>query len=113
MNRIKWMSVAVCVLFHASVPADVYEDLMAEEQAHVVRSQACVFNQDITVELEKGQALELTCPANEHGITKFVIYYYDATINSEPEPILRADAWLGNGGFSGGGFGGGGASGSW
>ncbi|UCD51765.1 MAG: hypothetical protein JSW27_03860 [Phycisphaerales bacterium] len=105
MNRMRWVPLAVCLLFQTAARADVYADLMAEEQAHVIRSQECVFNRDITVELEKGQALELKCPANEHGITKFIIYYHDMTIPGESEAmsILRADAWFENGETSGGG----------
>ncbi|MBN1360080.1 MAG: hypothetical protein JW993_05790 [Sedimentisphaerales bacterium] len=104
MKDAKWMPVLLCFLFHATAHADWWDDLVAEAQVHVVRTQECVFNQDIAIELKKGQALELKCAPNVHAIARFIVYYYyDTTITGTTEPVIRCDAWFETGATSGGG----------
>jgi C-terminal processing protease CtpA/Prc len=85
------------------VSADSYEELIAAAKSRVVATQDCAFNQDIEIDLKRGQAVRLNCPTNEHQITSFLLYYYETFIAGKTEGIIRVDAFFANGNTSGGG----------
>lgn len=98
-----WVLSCTVMLCCRTMRADRYAELMAEARGRIVSSQDYVFNQDIEITLKKGQALRLDCPANEHQITGFVLYYHEMPIRDEMEDIIRADAMFEDGTASGGG----------
>jgi len=103
VNGARWVAVCTALLCGTIVQAGSYQELMAEAKSRLIATQDCAFNRDIEITLKKGQAVQLHCPANEHQITDFILYYYEAPIAGKTEGIMRADAFFSNGNTSGGG----------
>jgi C-terminal processing protease CtpA/Prc len=97
------VGVCIALLYGTIVRAGSYQELIAEARSRVVSTQDCAFNRDIEVTLKKGQAVQLRCPTNEHEITDFLLYYYEASLAGKTEGIFRTDAFFSKGYSSGGG----------
>jgi carboxyl-terminal processing protease len=106
MSNIKGAQrVAVCIalLSGAIVQAGSYQQIVAEAKSRVISTQDYALNRDLETTLKKGQAVQLRCPANEHQITDFIVYYYEAPIAGKLEGVIRTDAVFADGTTSGGG----------
>jgi carboxyl-terminal processing protease len=102
-SGVRWLVVCIVLLCGTIVQGGSYQELIAEAKSRIVSTQDCVFNRDIEITLKKGQAVQLRCAANEHQITDFLLYYYEASIAGKTEGIIRADAFFADGKTSGGG----------
>ncbi len=101
-QKIRW--VVVCtVLCGRMASANSYEELIEEAKSRIVSTQDYAFNQDIEIDLKRGQAVRLNCPANEHQIASFLVYYYASTEAGKTQEWIRADAIFADGRASGGG----------
>lgn len=80
-----------------------YSSMVAEAEDHIVGSQSAQFNEDVTLTLKLGQAIRLNCPANDHLLDHFLVYFYEDDIDGKPEGIIRTDAIFRTGYSSGGG----------
>ncbi len=103
LRMTRWVLVCTTLLCCQSVLASSYDELIAEAKSHVVSTQDCAFNQDIEFDLKRGQALQLNCPANEHQIASFLVYYHASTEAGKTQEWIRADAIFADGRASGGG----------
>ncbi len=96
----RWVAVCIALLCGSVVQAS---EMAAEAKSHVIATQDYALNRDIEITLKKGQAVQLRCPANEHQITDFIVYYYEAPIAGKTEGVVRADVVFADGTTSGGG----------
>lgn len=94
---------AVLCLSQTTLCARSLDDLVAEEKQNVVAKQNYALNTDVTVTLKKGQSIQLDCSSNPHDIEKFIIYYYQTSLEDKLQDIIRADAHFEDGYVSGGG----------
>jgi hypothetical protein len=76
------------------------QDIVAESQSHVFAKRAYVMNTDISVSLEKNQAIQLDLAPNPCGVERYILYYFAQEGGQE---LIRGDAYLGDGERSGGG----------
>jgi carboxyl-terminal processing protease len=83
--------------------AGSYQEIVAEARSRVAATQDYVLNHDVEITLKKGQAVQLRCPANEHQLTAFIVYYYETPVAGKLEDVIRTDAAFTDGTTSGGG----------
>jgi carboxyl-terminal processing protease len=103
LRSVRWALVSAILLGGAVVQADSHQEIVAAARSRVVATQDCALNRDVEITLQKGQAVQLRCPANECQITDFIVYYYEASVGGKMEGVIRTDAVFADGTTSGGG----------
>lgn len=104
MKKSKTSTLVLCIVAHLGMQAyaasDLFKRITAEARSKVVTTETYKLDSAITFTLNKGNAIQLNCADNAHGVEKYVIYYYTY---ADDYDVIRVDGYLDDGTVGGGG----------